>query len=708
MATATLKSKPKSQKQEPLNNSSSGFSGYLKYIYPLLLILAFAKTYSYIYDEKLHMGGDNADYYLLGKALEKGEGYVNISNVDKSPAFHFPPGYPLIVAAVMKVFGHEITTIKTANGVFLIASLLLCFILFSKFTRNLHISFVASFLVMLNGTMLSFSTAMYSEVPFVFFTMLSLYFFLQIKDLNNFIKDPNFYLFVVTSVFSYYIRTIGISLFGGIMLYLIIRKHWKFLGVYAGSIIALALPWIIRNKMLGLGNTYLQQLVMVNPYQPEHGFANPLELLARLWRNLERYISKEIPAGVLNSVEVDYTVGTTAPWHLWVYGILALGIMIFGIYKLKEKRTLLVSYIIGNFGILLLWPDVYFGSRFMISMIPFFVLFICLGIKELLDQFVFQRFFKTNLNPLFLLIFSFLFIPKVKALHGEANGTFVPEVQNYLKSAIWAEENTPKDAVFCCRKPSLFALYSNRYVTSFLSTLDQEELIKDLEARKVDYVVLDALGYTSTSRYLYPAIQNNPLMFPIVKQESGPDTYVLKFNRETSYEGELKDGKKEGIGKVTYLMGHIYEGEFKSNKMHGQGKLIYNDKAVYEGGFSEGKRAGKGTYTWPQGPKYVGDWQNDMRHGMGAFTMTDGSAYIGEWKSDKRNGKGIYTWADNTQYEGMWKDDKRTGESWLIMPNGTAYLGIWNEDKLNGDVKVYDKNRKYVGMTKFKDNAPVK
>ena len=38
------------------------------------------------------------------------------------------------------------------------------------------------------------------------------------------------------------------------------------------------------------------------------------------------------------------------------------------------------------------------------------------------------------------------------------------------------------------------------------------------------------------------------------------------------YEGEVKDGKKHGKGKMTWADGDVYKGGYKDNKPHGRGR----------------------------------------------------------------------------------------------------------------------------------------
>ena len=63
----------------------------------------------------------------------------------------------------------------------------------------------------------------------------------------------------------------------------------------------------------------------------------------------------------------------------------------------------------------------------------------------------------------------------------------------------------------------------------------------------------------------------------------------------------------------------LYEGEWKDDKKHGQGKVTYSDGAVYEGEWKDGERHGQGkvTYSGGKGKVYEGEWKHDKKHGQG-------------------------------------------------------------------------------------------
>ena len=64
----------------------------------------------------------------------------------------------------------------------------------------------------------------------------------------------------------------------------------------------------------------------------------------------------------------------------------------------------------------------------------------------------------------------------------------------------------------------------------------------------------------------------------------------------------------------------------------------------YDGEFRDGKRNGQGTFTWLNGGKYVGEYRDGKFNGQGTLTWPNGDKYVGEFRDGKRTGRGTYTW----------------------------------------------------------------
>jgi hypothetical protein len=97
-----------------------------------------------------------------------------------------------------------------------------------------------------------------------------------------------------------------------------------------------------------------------------------------------------------------------------------------------------------------------------------------------------------------------------------------------------------------------------------------------------------------------------------------------------SYEGELKDGKYHGFGKLTNQMGSVYIGEFCDNKKQGFGKQYGEttfNTATYE-------IPPKTECDEPGRLEYEGEWYNNKKNGCGFIIWPDGSSGWTEWHDD--------------------------------------------------------------------------
>ena len=114
------------------------------------------------------------------------------------------------------------------------------------------------------------------------------------------------------------------------------------------------------------------------------------------------------------------------------------------------------------------------------------------------------------------------------------------------------------------------------------------------------------------------------------------------------FEGEFKDGKRNGFG-IEYSDNHkIFEGYFQDDQRNGKGIEFYcfdSHYKKYEGDFKEGKRNGFGVlYDSNAGIKiYEGNFKNDLENGDGKLFYANGSIqYSGNFKDGFFYEKGTY------------------------------------------------------------------
>jgi len=197
-----------------------------------LLISAAAVIYIYIFDPKLDTIWDNWIYYILGESLIQGRGYTGLN---RSSHTHFPPGYPSLIAMGMFV-SRSIIFIKVINGIIFLATIPVLFSILEKMEIKKQLS-VINLVTKMDLT-------------------------------GNPLNNRLFLLMLFCLIFSFYIRTLGISLIGAVLIYLAVHKKWKYLLL---TIIACALTftlWIIHRMNNG-EHSYIKYILCKDPKSPD-------------------------------------------------------------------------------------------------------------------------------------------------------------------------------------------------------------------------------------------------------------------------------------------------------------------------------------------------------------------------------------------------------------------------------------------------------
>lgn len=183
------------------------------------------------------------------------------------------------------------------------------------------------------------------------------------------------------------------------------------------------------------------------------------------------------------------------------------------------------------------------------------------------------------------------------------------------------------------------------------------------------------------------------------------------------YEGDLKNGIKDGDGNITYKDGSKYDGEWKDGYYHGYGVWFMKNYDRWELDKMHKKRRGPvfpyrsccGRYSSDYKLKYEGNFKEGFRHGYGKMIYKNGCKYEGEWENDRENGHGVFTWSQGSTYEGNCRstyegeciNGVRHGHGVYICANGDKYDGEWKDDKRHG-YGCYAYTRTYHKMKKKK------
>ena len=133
------------------------------------------------------------------------------------------------------------------------------------------------------------------------------------------------------------------------------------------------------------------------------------------------------------------------------------------------------------------------------------------------------------------------------------------------------------------------------------------------------------------------------------------------FNNGSTFTGFYLAGKKKH-GKFLWKNGNFYQGDFFNDMFHGYG--IYKWGGVnegggrtYEGNWKDGKMEGKGKLMFVDGSYYEGEFVEGKKWGKGIYVWNKEKYYDGEWKNDKQNGYGVY-YKNGNKLKGYWVKGK--------------------------------------------------
>jgi len=501
-------------------------------LYPLLLCVVFLFSFSYIFDGKVDLNGDNAKYYLLAKSIAQGDGYAQIYAPGEPATSVYPPGYPLLMSVVM-LFTKSITYQKILNGLLLLGAALVLFFSVDRLLDRPFLSFSLSAFSVVNVHLLEFSTIMMSEMAFLLFSVLSFFFLIRLERKKP-LQDPFFYFFLFALAFSFHVRTQGIGLVGGVLFYFLLTRQWRHFAATAGGFVLLALPWRIRNRVEGLGSSrYLEQLVQANPWRPETGEVSVVGVLERFFDQGAMLVTKAIPESLFNFVTVNYK-GEILPQQ-WLVGVLVLGVLLYGFWSFRTYRFFFLGYFLAVFVIVASWSATV-DNRYLVTIIPFLHVGFFYGSYRIVQRLAEKANSSLNVStimPAVFLVVGLLMVPQLGALRAQAERAYPAGYRNYFRSANeLGRKQGCGNVLVSCRKPALFYLFSNCQATRYAFSKNDEKILREMVEKGVDYVVLDQLGFSSTARYLYPAIKENRRLFRVVIKKEKPDTYVFQFDGE--------------------------------------------------------------------------------------------------------------------------------------------------------------------------------
>lgn len=502
-------------------------------LYALLCIVAgvvLASAYSYTLDTKLDLNGDNAAYISLARNMAAGEGYAQQTPQGMVHVSHFPPGYPAILSVFMRMGIDNLLFFKVLNAVFLFAAICLLLWALGKATRQRWVVLAALVLACLSPQLLHFAGMAMSEMSYLLCMALSIFCLWQYSATETpFWRSAWFWAAIVTAMCAYHIRTVGMALMLAIVVFLLFRKEWAAAGASVVSMVVLMLPWALRNAHYGIQSRYFGTIMTVNPWRPEEGTISSVgEFAEKMLTNLDETVIKGFPEVLFPFLKLQ-----PEPSGFWgiAAGLLVLAVIVWGAWNTGRLRWLMLAFLAGNIGLFALWHGGN-GTRYVTPIIPFVYVLFYNGLFALVRLPLRRWVGDDSRWGLLLLLMALPMRAPLTEMHKQSAMPYNRAYRNYFRMATELDRKLPAGTVVSSRKPDLFRYYAPHLIaTNYRFDVNPDTVIAHMVSNKVDYVILEQLGYSSTPRYLLPAVQARPGLFPIAWQLPNPDTYLLRFER---------------------------------------------------------------------------------------------------------------------------------------------------------------------------------
>ena len=292
------------------------------------------------------------------------------------------------------------------------------------------------------------------------------------------------------AVLAYFTRSAGLPLLLAVAAWVALKRRWRTLAVMVVSFGIPAALWWYRGA--GLGAAYISEFWFVDPYRPDLGRADAMDLVSRVYGNARMYLGTYIPGGLTG------LRGT--PIKILGGGLGALA-LVGWLRRAKAGITPAELFAPLYLGLVLLWPEVWSGDRFALPLYPFFLFYA----GEALIHFV------RPARPAARVAagaaaFALVLVPAGGVWWGvsarssacrelvQQAGPFAcygDPVLEFERAAVWSGHHLPPGSSVLTRKPRLFFVLNGIQGQAYPLTRDPEEFLDFAGRTSSSYLVLD-------------------------------------------------------------------------------------------------------------------------------------------------------------------------------------------------------------------------
>jgi 4-amino-4-deoxy-L-arabinose transferase-like glycosyltransferase len=482
----------------------------MKKILAAMVLLGIAALYGSFLNDKLGFAGDPVERLQLAEALRNGAGFTLRGRF----AITWPPVAPVAAALGQSVFGTNLSWLKGFDVVLALLGLAAAGVLLWR-NHERWIGWAAVVLSAVSFPFIYTTVGVGMEPPYILFSLLGL--LLATEALRHGQRWPAAIGAGLCFGLAVLSRAVGVSLFAGLGLYILIRLLRRETNAKVAAailLIALCPPALWYGySWLRTGTTNLASYVKLAERKEivtEHDDQTTLPLLHRVKDNAVGY--------VFIFSNPDASLRMKAQARLTPKGIVSAAIVLLAFsgytWHLVGKPRLLECYLLCYGGVLLVfsWYDI----RYLVPVFPF--LFYYMGFSaHRIFRWTAERVRLPKLATAATVAFFGMLIlanlafsiasPQAKRLRSpEYHGT----AKEVHQAALWVKQHHP-DAVVMTRWANMVWYWTRMKVVPVPPVSDPGEMWRRIEEREVGTIIADPDEFSGvTTKYLMPALQAYP------------------------------------------------------------------------------------------------------------------------------------------------------------------------------------------------------
>ncbi|MEO8192790.1 MAG: hypothetical protein ABI681_02990 [Gemmatimonadales bacterium] len=495
---------------------------------PLALTLVHVILAALAFHEAPFNGGDDAAYISLARSLMERHDYTNIWDPALPPHTQYPPIFPIIVASGL-LAGLSVDVGLKLMMLALSSAAVFASCVWLRRVTSPGIAFCAGFFIAISPEIITLGREVLSDAPFWLFSTLALLAWYRAD--RDAAEAPDrrmpvrWVVFGTTALIAaYFTRSAGVPLLVATIVWLALRRQPRAMAVVVGCSLPLILAWWLRGHSHG-ADGYLAPFLSVDPYNPSRGTVEAHDLGARLWKNITRYASRQIPRLVFGGPRSDVVLGTTI-----------CVAMLFGWVRRLRRPGLAEIWLPLYLGVVVLWPVTWGGPRFLLPIVPLIALYVGDAAGEIAKR---TR-YPAVVAAVLLLAGAWTVRPALTTTialatacrEQYAEGGEFPCTESIFRDFYIAAQLTrghlPEGSVVISRKPTLFFLYSG-YRSQIYPLFARPDSLFNLADRiGAKYVVVDQISDLAP-RYLHPILLARRDDFCVMPEMSRPDAVLLRI-----------------------------------------------------------------------------------------------------------------------------------------------------------------------------------